>query len=377
MYQNMYDTRTWIEIHNDALIRNCEAVRAFLPPHVKLMSVVKSNAYGHDFLHVARIIQGSVDAFGVDDIDEALALRMYAHVQKPILCLGYTLTTRLVEAAEQDVSVMLSSLDTAGVLRHMSFAKPLRVHIAVDTGLHRQGFSWDQREKLLALLIELGQKIQIEGLYTHFAIAEEPGHPYNDQQLALFMKWKDFFKSHGFTPLSHTASTAALLAHTEARFDMVRMGIGTYGLWPSTQVQALVGGQVPLEPVLSWKALVSEVKVLKKGDYIGYDLTEQMPHDGKTAVIPVGYSDGLPRSLSSQGEVLIGGFRAKIMGRISMDVTVVDVSHIPDVKQNDVVTFIGRSRGDEITVEEFARKAGTINYEAVTRINPWIRRVGK
>ena len=216
----------------------------------------------------------------------------------------------------------------------------------------------------------------VEGLYTHFAEAKNPrSGDTTKRQIGEFVKWKEFFFEAGHDPICHAGATGGAMLYPSAHFDLVRIGIGSYGLYPSTEAEHYMSRTIKLTPVLSWKAIVGEVKQVKKGERVGYDLTEMLRRDSVLAVIPVGYWHGIPRLLSSKGRVLIGGKSAGIVGRVSMDMIVVDVTDIKHVAMGSEVVLIGKQGKETILASEIARYAATTHYEVLTRLNPLIRRL--
>ena len=247
--------------------------------------------------------------------------------------------------------------------------------------MHRQGFYLEEVAKIIQQLrnihVHLGN--HFKGVFTHFASAKDINYPtYTDEQLKNFKAGVALFEKAGFKNLlKHAAATGGALISPKYHLDAVRIGIGLYGLWPSKELEVQLGGtgrgKIALHPVLSWRTVVSEVKKLKAGDYVGYDLTERVPHGMAMAVLPIGYWHGLPRALSSVGEVLVNGRRARIVGRVSMDITVVGLGG--RAKPGDIVTVIGKDGKDEIFAWEPSQKAGTTHYELVTRLNPLMQRI--
>ncbi len=389
--------RTWIEIDQKAIAHNYRVFRKLIQKNkgkTLFMAVVKSNAYGHNLLEFgSEAARLGADWLGVDSLTEALALRDIG-LRTPILVLGHTLPSLFAKAREKGVSITISSFAQLKEALALKSGKPLKVHIKVDTGMHRQGFQLHELKQLLASLGHPMSKFVVEGLYTHFAEAKNPRHGDNTrQQISEFKQWIKKFHDAGFTPIIHAAATGGALLYPEAHFDMVRIGIGCYGLWPSSKAEQFLaaasggspdpalagfrGKKIKLKPVLSWRAVVSEVKRVKKGERVGYDFTEQLVRDSTLAVIPVGYWHGLPRLVSSKGRVLIHGKSARIVGRVSMDMIVVDVTNILKVKMGDVATLIGRDGKEEIKAGEIARFAETTQYEIVTRLNPLIKKFYK
>ncbi|TSC61046.1 MAG: alanine racemase, partial [Parcubacteria group bacterium Gr01-1014_107] len=211
--------------------------------------------------------------------------------------------------------------------------------------------------------------------FTHFAAAKNPSFPkYTFGQIELFKKWIEAFKKNGYKPIAHAAASSGTLIFPESHFDMVRIGISLYGLWPSPEVESFCKDKYQLKPILSWKTIISEVKTLKKGSKVGYDLTETLSRESKVAVCPLGYWHGFPRILSSIGSVLIRGKRARVLGRISMDMISVDVTGIVDAKVGDEVVVLGKQGKEEVSADDLAYLSGTSNYEVITRINPLIKR---
>ncbi len=370
--------RTWIEVDKKAIAQNYRTFRKLVGKKVLLLAVVKSNAYGHNIHEFAVEMERlGADWLGVDSLTEALALRKDG-VQIPILVLGFTLPSQYKEARKQRISLTISSMAQLREVCVLPASKtPLRVHIKVDTGMHRQGFQ--MRESLLlceTIALARTSIFHIEGLYTHFAEAKNPRiGDSTKRQIAEFEEWKELFYEAGHDPICHAAATGGALLYKEAHYDMVRIGIGCYGLWPSKESEQHLSRMLTLYPVLSWKAVVGEVKQVKAGERVGYDFTHRLTRDSTLAVIPVGYWHGIPRLLSNRGRVLISGKSAGIVGRVSMDMIVVDVTDIPKVQMGDEVVLIGSQGKQEISANEIAQYAATTQYEIVTRLNPLIKRL--
>jgi len=379
--------RTWIEIDKKALNNNYKIFRSIIPKKCRLMSVVKSNAYGHGLVDFSKEISRlGADWLGVDTVVEALALRREG-IKKPILILGYTRPSVFKEAVEADISITISTFESLEALEKIKTKKPIKIHIKVDTGMGRQGFlPQDLSSVLKSKILNLkSPSIFIEGLYTHFAAAKNPSFPkYTYGQIEQFKKWVEAFHKAGFKPIIHSAASSGTLIFPESHFDMVRVGISFYGLWPSPEVKAFSKDKYKLQPILTWKTIVSEVKVLPKGSGVGYDLIETLEKDTKVAVCPIGYWHGYPRAFSSIGRVLIGGKQCRVIGRVSMDMIVIDVFSVKNVKVEDEVVILGKQgpashkatqgKQEKVTADELATLSGTTNYEVVTRINPLIKR---
>lgn len=367
------DVRTWVEINAAAVRHNANQMRALLDAKTKLLAVVKSNAYGHGIFAMPPLLdKAGVDGFCVDSIIEAVAMRK-SDITKPILVLGLTLPKLLSQAQEHGITVTISNADALKAL--LAIKNPPQFHLKIDTGMHRQGFYVEEVSKIITALKNAPAGKTLTGVYTHFASAKDINYPaYTDMQTAVFDRAVTMLRNAGWKKLMrHAGATAGAMVNKKYHYDAVRVGIGFYGLWPSKELRIQLP-EINLRPILSWHTIVGETKPIKKGDYIGYDLVERITHDGMIAVLPIGYWHGYPRALSGIGSVLINGKRAKVLGRVSMDMIVVDVTEIP-CKFGDTATLIGKQKGEEVTAEELAALHGASYYELLTRINPLIERV--
>lgn len=367
--------RTWIEIDKKAIKHNYTALRKILPRGVKMMSVVKSNAYGHSLVDFA--LEGQkigIDWFGVDSIVEAITLRD-SNITKPILVLGFTLPEMLVKAIKYDISISVSSFELLDVISRTSFKQKIKIHIKVDTGMHRQGFQEQEIDKVITKLKGLSSKVKIEGLFTHFAgVKNSEFKDATNKQFELFKLWVNRFKKEEFAPIVHAGASSVALVFPDAVFDMVRIGIALYGLWPSKEVENSLKTKIELKPILQWKTIIGEVKNVLKNSRVGYDFTEEFQKDSIIAICPIGYWHGYSRNLSSIGNVIVHGKRARVLGRVSMDMIIIDISDISGVKTGDEVTLLGSSGIEIISAEEIANLEKTSLYEIVTRINPLIKK---
>jgi len=394
MSNNISDQKTWVEISKKNLKSNLSQFRNLIGKERKLMAVVKSNAYGHGLVEVAKIAQESgANWLGVDSIDEAIELKQNG-LELPILILGYILKSRLKEVVENGFRLTVYNRETIGELGKITNSKiqitnkfqnsnckkqKINIHIKVETGTSRQGVL---KEDILDFVkfIKKFENINIEGISTHYAnIEDTTDHSYAKSQLEKFKKIVELLEDKSFNiPIKHTACSAATVLFPETYFNMVRLGISMYGHWSSRETQVSAkerGRKLELKPVLTWKTIVAQVKMIKAGTPVSYGITEKVSQDTKIAILPIGYWDGFDRGLSSVGNVLIKGKRCKILGRICMNMVVVDVNHVEKIKPEDEVVIIGKQGDEEITAEEVAGKIGTINYEVLTRINPRILRV--
>lgn len=376
----MRGLRTWIEIDKNALGNNLGEFLNLIPKRTNFMAVIKSNAYGHGLTLVAKTLANSKFNssrlwFGVDSIVEALRLRRDG-IQNQILVLGSTLPERLEEAFGNKITLTVSNFE---LLREIYKLKDRpEIHIKLDTGMHRQGFLPHQTVQLIKLLRLY--KLAPAGIYTHFAQAKDIAYPtYTIQQLQNFNDVVSKFKNSGFQNLiRHSAASGGALLFPQSHMDMVRIGMGLYGYWPSVESKIKnLESKIILKPVLTWKTVISEIKKIPKGSYVGYDLTERVYRDTKIAIMPIGYWHGYDRGLSGIGEVLISGKRAKILGKVAMDMITVDISGISKAKIGDEAVLIGQNGKDAIWADEIALKIGTSQYEILTRINPLIKRIVK
>lgn len=370
--------KTWVEVSRSALIANAKAFKRRVKPGVAVMAVVKSNAYGHGLLETAKTVQPILDWFGVDNVDEGLALKK-AGIRKPILTLGFTPSWRMKEAVRAGLRMVVSTVEQAKAARAAASGKKAYLHVKVETGTTRQGASLRELPAV-AQIVRSSKNLVFDGLSTHYAnIEDATEHDYAAGQLEAYRNALDILDAHGIVPpVKHTACTAAAALYPDTHFDMVRLGIGLYGIWPSleTRVETEAKGiELELQPALAWKTTVAQVKDVKRGTPVSYGLTEKMPRDGKVAVLGVGYWDGYDRGLSSVGQVLIRGRKAKVLGRVCMNMMMVDVTDVPGVKAEDEVTLLGQDGKLSVTAEDLALALETIPYEVVTRINPLAPRI--
>jgi alanine racemase len=369
--------RTWVEIDRSAIVANYKTFRGLISQKTALMAVIKSNAYGHGIIEYAHELEKlGVDWFGVDSTVEAMVLRREG-VTKPILALGYTLPDKFADVAKLGIHMSVSTFEQLEEIKKAGLSEKISIHIKVDTGMHRQGFSAQGgMERLFQVLVDMKDMIDVAGLFTHFAAAKDPHGPdATKDQIQEFEVWRKSFFDAGFSPLCHAGATSGTILYPDAHYDLVRVGIGMYGLWPAQAVKEHAKKNIVLTPTLSWKTIISEVKSLPKGSKVGYDFTEELMRDSKVAICPVGYWHGFDRAFSSKAHVIVQGKRAKIVGRVSMGMIVIDVTDIEDVRVGDVVTLLGKDGDGRVTAEELAQIAGTINYDIVTGINPRIVRM--
>lgn len=372
----------WVEVSRKALTRNVSQFRRRVGSGRKLLAVVKANAYGHGILEVSIIAIGAgADWLGVNSLEEGIELRR-AGVRAPILVLGYVPLGRLGDAVARGLRLTVynkASVDgLAAACRRLK--KKARVHVKVETGTNRQGVV-EGELPAFARSIQRRPGLVLEGLSSHFAnIEDTTDHSFPQRQLAAFERSVRGLEKAGIeVPIKHMSCTAATILFPETYFDMVRVGIGLYGLWPSKETYLSCAldkrESLTLEPVLTWKARIAQVKRIAKGGAVGYGCTFRATRRTTLAVIPVGYYDGYDRGLSNTAYVLVRGQRAPLRGRVAMNFSTADVTDIPGVGIEDEVVLLGAGGRERITAEQLAALAGTISYEIVARINPLVPRI--
>ena len=362
--------RTYCLIDLSALRKNIKVIKSKLSADVKLMCVVKANAYGHGGIAVANCCEDMADYFGVATADEGVELRKNG-ICKPILVLGNTPPCDFNKLIDYDLNAAVFSIDSARLLNEFANSNNVKInaHIAIDSGMGRIGFL--PKEKNLAYQVLNFENLHIQGVFTHFACADNLSSSYTDLQIKRFNNFLKYFRQKGVDiPLIHACNSAGAL-NGFYNYSMVRAGIALYGLNPSSNADENNG----LQRVLSWHTNVIHIKKLKKGDGVSYGRTFVADKDMTIATLPIGYADGYPRTLSGKAYVLIHGKRAPIVGRICMDQMMVDISGIDSVNLYDDVTLIGKQGNEEISAEQLADYANTINYEIVCSISQRVKRV--
>ncbi len=363
---------TWAEIDLDAIAFNIRAFKRHVGEKVKLIAVVKANAYGHGAAPVTEAaLEAGAEMAAVHRLIEGIELRK-AGIQAPILILGYTPPDGAELAAAWQLTPSLMTLEFAQALSARASALGLKVpvHIKVDSGMSRYGLMPEEVVGFLHSIASL-PGIYLEGLFTHFATADSANQSYSRQQLSVFNEVRVATRQAGFEfQLFHAANSAAMMKLPEAHLDAVRPGIAIYGLEPSSEWAP----PFEIRPALALKSLVSRVRLLPAGAGVSYGRTFVTRQPTLAALVPVGYGDGFHRILSNKGSVLIRGRRAPILGRVCMDQFVVDVSDIPEVQQDDEVVLVGQQGDARIRAEEVAPLAGTINYEVTTSLLPRVAR---
>ena len=364
---------TWAEIDLAALEYNLDQIAAGLQEESDIIAVVKANAYGHGAIKVAQTVQEHprVKMLAVATIEEGIELRK-AEIELPILVLGTILESRIPEIIKYDLIPVVYTLDTAQKVAQEAKKRgaEIKVHLGLDTGMGRIGILVNNQPVEKIKTISDLEQLTINGIFTHFAAADEDLE-YTKEQLAKFNHLLSDLQKVGIEiPLKHVANSAAIIDLPASHFDLVRLGISLYGLPPAPKLAP----QIDLKSVLSWKAHVVHVKRVSAGTNISYGCTYTTPKETKVATLAVGYYDGYDRSLSNQAEVLIRGRRAPVIGRVCMDQIMVDVTGI-EVHKGDIATLLGKDGDEKISAQELADKIGTINYEVVSRIGPRVERI--
>jgi len=366
---------TWAEVDLDALAANYRAVRAAVGAGVGVMGVVKADAYGHGAAGCARRLEAEgAEWFGVASLEEAAALRE-AGVGGNVLCFGGFWEGQEGLCLRHSIVPVVYRLDMAEALDRAArdAGTVADVHVKMDTGMGRLGVRAEEAAEFAGRLRGL-KNLRVGGLMTHFAAADEPGRDcFTEEQLARFREGVAAFRERGFTStFAHASNSAAALAHPSARFDMVRPGGVLYGLW--RDVLSPKAAAPPLRAVMSLRSRVVLLKSVRAGETLGYGCTFVAARDTLVATVPAGYHDGYMRALSNRGRVIVCGRYARVAGRVSMDLTLVDVTDVPGVEVGTVVTLLGTDGELSVTAEELAGIAGTISYEVTCGVGP---RVGR
>ena len=358
-----------LRISTGALRHNARTLRELVAP-AKAAFVVKSNAYGHGLVPVARAIEEYADALCVYDVEEGLALRE-AGVKIPIMVLGPTPVERLEEALARQLQITLwdaaTYLDTvANIARRHNTA--FRVQIKIDTGIRRLGLDPRDAPKAIARVLRT-PGIEIAGIFSHLASAEELDSPFTLAQVETLENVLRGvqFDTQSPAPVRHIAASAAAMLWPQTRLDLVRFGIALYGLWPSKQTHAAAPAELTLEPALSFESVIAAVRKIEAGTAVGYGGTFRAPRPMRVGVVPLGYADGIPRALSNRGAFAVGGKRCPVAGRVCMNMTILDLGST-NARPGDHVVLIGRDGDVAISADDWADWADTINYEIVARL---------
>ena len=369
--------RVRADISLDAILANMESMKRNLKEGVQITAVLKTNAYGHGAVEIAKVLEplDYVWGYAVAAFEEAVELRE-AGLRKPILLLGYVFPYCYQELARMNIRPAVFREDMLEQLSAAAKAagKKIKIHIAVDTGMSRIGIFPDETGLDFVKKALETEGLQVEGMFTHFARADEADRSFTEEQLEKFVWLTEAVKERlGYEiPIRHCSNSAGIIEYPHANMSMVRAGITLYGLWPSDEVRKDI---VPLEPVMSLRSHIIYIKEISAGTPVSYGGTWAPDHTVRLATVPVGYGDGWPRSLSNKGYVLIRGQKAPIRGRVCMDQFMVEVTDIPDAAEGDEVTLIGRDGDAYISMEEVGDLSGRFNYELACDINPRVPRL--
>lgn len=364
----------WVEINLDHLAHNMREVRRLTKPEAKVTAVIKADGYGHGALEIGQtLLDNGADRFAVATLGEAIQLKKRFPAVE-ILVLGYTPNHLLEGALEHHLIQTLYTLEQAQVYSELAktSGKTARIHIKIDTGMHRIGMKADaQTAREIAEMAKLPH-LEIEGIFTHFATADDEDKSYTRSQVARFNELMTELKALGVTiPIQHVSNSAAIIDLPELNYDMVRAGIMLYGLYPSNEV---IKANVALKQVMSLRAMVSHVKTLGPNEGISYGLKYKTSGEETIASIPIGYADGFTRMFTGKAKGILKGQVVDVVGRICMDQCMLNVTGIP-CQQGDVITLFGESEGASISIDEVAAYIGTINYEIVCMIDKRVPRV--
>lgn len=365
--------RIYARINIDNLRYNISKMKSLRKSDMKIMTIIKADAYGHGAVEIAKRIEDLSDYYGVATIDEAIELRN-AGIDMPILIIGYTDSSDYEKLLEYNITQAVYDVEECKLLSDIAIrcGKKAKVHIKVDTGMARIGFAVNDEGISQAKKLGELEGIEIEGIFTHYAKADEVNKNYSYEQKKKFLYFIKCLEEAGITfSLKHIDNSAGTMEMNDDDFDMVRIGIVTYGLYPSEEVDK----SVVIKPVMSLVAHVAHVKTIPAGVGVSYGWTYVTCKETKVATVTAGYADGYPRALSNQGRVVIRGQYAPIIGRVCMDQIMIDVTNIPDVAVKDEVILIGGEGDAYVSVEEVAAPAASFNYELVCNIGRRVPRV--
>jgi alanine racemase len=363
----------WVEIDLNALRHNVLAIKKRIGPQVKIIGIVKANAYGHGDYEVSKILlSGGVEILGIAILEEGIQLRTQG-IKAPILLLGGIFEEQIDAVIQYDVMPTLYDLKLASLLskRASDFDKIMKIHIYVDTGMGSIGVKYAGAVEFVKSIKNM-KNLLIDGIYTHCSCSDEKESEFTSLQIKRF---KDVLASINVmnisTPLIHMANSGAILRYSDAYFDAVRPGISLYGLYPSEEAVR----EINLKPVMSFKTRIIHIKDMEAGDVVGYGRTYKITKHTRIATLPLGYDDGYSRLLSNQGKVIIRGVKASIVGRVCMDQCFADVSDIQEVSVGDEVVVYGTQGQETISVESVAKQLHTIPYEVTCSIGRRVPRI--
>ena len=364
---------TWVEIDLNALRHNLLAIRKWVGPQIKILGIVKADAYGHGDSEVSRVLlNNGVEMLGIAILEEGIQLRDKG-IKAPLLLLGGIFEEQIDTVIQYGLTPTVYDLKLAEVLskRAYYFNTIMKVHVYVDTGMGSIGVKYDKAVEFVKFAKNL-KNLLIEGIYTHCSSSDEKDSAFTNLQIKRFRDVLDALDaSKACIPLRHMANSGAILGYPEAYFAMVRPGLSLYGLYPSEDVSRNIG----IKPVMSFKTRIIHIKDMESGDVVGYGRTYRITKPTRVATLPLGYDDGYNRLLSNQGEVIIRGKKASIIGRVCMDQCFVDVTNIKDVSVGDEVVLYGSQGQEIIPIESIAKQLNTIPYEVTCSISKRVPRI--
>ncbi len=359
--------RTQVKIDLDAIKYNFNSIKNKVANGTKLLAVIKADAYGHGAVTIAKTLDDYCDMFGVACIEEAVELKK-EDIKKPVLVLGYVAPEAYDLVVKYDIRIPVFSMEMAKALSDeaVSQGKTVPFHFCVDTGMSRIGYTVDEESADECKQITMLPNIKAEGLFSHYATADEKDLTKSHKQTELFKKFIKMLDDRDVNiEIKHINNSAGIMNFDEC-FDMCRMGIALYGMYPSEDVDKSL---LDIKPAMSWLTHISHVKTLPKGAEISYGGTYVTTKTQRIATVPVGYADGYPRSLSNLGRVIVNGHYANIVGRVCMDQFMIDVTDIDNVNVGDSVVLVGKDKDAELTMEEVSNLSGSFNYELPCRIS--------
>lgn len=364
---------TWVEIDLNALRHNLLAIKKWIGPQIKILGIVKADAYGHGDYEVSRVLlNNGVEMLGIAILEEGIQLRDKG-IKAPLLLLGGIFEEQIDTVIQYGLTPTIYDLKLAEILskRAYYFNTIMKVHVYVDTGMGSIGVKHNKAVEFVKFAKNL-KNLCIEGIYTHCSSSDEKDSAFTNLQIKRFRDVLDALDaSKACIPLRHMANSGAILGYPEAYFNMVRPGLSLYGLYPSEDVSRDIG----IRPVMSFKTRVIHIKDMKSGDVVGYGRTYRITKPTRVATLPLGYDDGYNRLLSNQGEVIIRSKKASIIGRVCMDQCFVDVTNIKDVSVGDEVVLYGSQAQETIPIESIAKQLNTIPYEVTCSISKRVPRI--
>jgi alanine racemase len=371
--------KSWIEISRSSLLTNINLFRNVINNDSKLYLVVKANAYGHGLNEIIGLTKELIDGYCVDSFEEAIFINNICP-EMPILVLGFVVPSSLSELIKRGISFVIYDINIAIYISKLKLDKKAKIHMKIETGLNRQGIRSDELVSVAKYMQTNHVYFEIEGAYTHFADIEDTlDSSYALNQLINFNSCLEKLRKINCKPkMVHCAATAGILLFPDTHMNMIRLGIGQYGLLPSRETKialSLSKKEFKLLPVLQFKSIVVQLKKVKIGESVGYGRSWYSSRNSIIAIVPVGYSDGYDRKLSNNSRVLVNGMYAPVIGRVAMNMIHIDVTDINNIKVEDEVILIGKQGKNSITVEEIANRIGTINYEVVARLSRHLPRI--